>query len=71
MPLYTLKCKKCGHISEMLCASPDKAGQLKCEKCGKKRLERVFGTFSVGGSEGARSPQSGSTCSASSCKTPS
>jgi putative FmdB family regulatory protein len=69
MPLYTFKCKKCGYTFEVLCSSPEKTCILKCEKCGKKGLERVFGTFSVKGS--SESAPGRTTCSPSSCKAPS
>ncbi|MFH1422657.1 MAG: zinc ribbon domain-containing protein [Planctomycetota bacterium] len=66
MPLYTLKCKNCNHTGEALCTSPEKVKNMKCEKCKKKGLERIFGAFSIKGSSG--SVKTRSSCNSSSCK---
>jgi len=43
MPLYDLKCEKCGHeFDDLLPMSAE--GPFLCPKCGKKRAKRVFPT---------------------------
>jgi len=64
MPLYTYKCKKCGHEEEALVIG-GRGEPKKCEKCSSKQLERRFGKFSCGGDNSGKS--SGSSCNASTC----
>lgn len=64
MPLFTYKCKKCGHEKEYLVIG-SKGEPEKCQNCSGKKLERKLGKFSCGGSNPGK--QSGSSCSASSC----
>jgi putative FmdB family regulatory protein len=65
MPLYTYKCSKCGHETEILVVGA-RGEPRKCPKCGGKKLERKFGRFSCGGS-GSGKPTGTSSCSATSC----
>lgn len=64
MPLYTYKCRKCGHEKEYLVMG-SKGAPEECPKCGDKKMERKFGAFSCGGSAGK--PAGSSSCSATSC----
>ncbi len=64
MPLYTYRCKKCAHEVEVLVIG-NRGEPKKCEKCGGKRMERRFGSFSCGGVSG-KLPKS-SSCSDTTC----
>ena len=37
MPMYDLKCPKCGHEQTTVCSFAERKNQ-KCEKCGKKPM---------------------------------
>ena len=65
MPLYTYRCKKCGHEVEVLVIG-SRGEPEKCEKCASKKLERRFGKFSCGGDSSGK-PAGSSSCSATSC----
>lgn len=51
MPLYEYKCEKCGHIStfvESMFEQPSLFSKKKrCERCGSKKLKRVYSSFGV------------------------
>jgi putative FmdB family regulatory protein len=64
MPLYTYKCRKCGHEKEYL-VTGGRGAPGECPKCGGKKMERKLGAFRCGGSPG-KQPGS-SSCSAASC----
>ncbi len=63
MPLYLLKCTKCGHTFEKLTPF-SRLGEAVCEKCGEK-AERVYAGASIAvfTGKGARSSSCGGcTC---------
>ncbi len=62
MPLYEYRCKKCGHVTEVL-EKPDASGRHTCEKCGSRRMEKLMSTFGVGA--GVR--PSGASCPTGTC----
>ena len=64
MPIYEYKCKKCGHKFEHLARTLSDVAD-KCPKCGARKPEKQFSTFS------ASVHESGSACSTGSCGTPS
>jgi putative FmdB family regulatory protein len=64
MPLYTYRCKKCGHEVEVLVVG-GRGAPAKCPKCAGRAIERRFGGFSCGGGSGKQ--KKSSSCSAASC----
>ncbi len=53
MPLYEFTCRKCGaRFEELLSLAELEAGDLRCPKCGSRRVERGISTFSTGGGSG-------------------
>ncbi len=46
MPLFEYRCKKCGHINEVLVFGSEKP-ELVCEKCGSKKLEKIMSSFNA------------------------
>lgn len=64
MPLYTYRCKKCGHEVEALVVG-GRGEPKKCPKCSDSKLERRFGSFSCGGSQTGAGKSS--SCTATSC----
>jgi len=62
MPIYEYRCKKCGHVMEVL-EKADADGQHKCPKCGKERMEKLVSTFGVG----SGTKQSGGSCPTGTC----
>ena len=59
MPIFEYKCRKCGHVTEVL-EKPDAAAEHACEKCGGRRMEKLLSAFGVG---------KGRSSSAASCPT--
>lgn len=59
MPMYEYRCKKCGHVMEVL-EKADAGNRHTCSKCGSRRMEKLLSAFSVGG---------GGSSSAASCPT--
>ena len=48
MPIYEYRCAKCGQVTEILVRGA-RAGDLRCEKCGAKEMEKLFSTFGTSG----------------------
>ncbi|MFP4502117.1 MAG: FmdB family zinc ribbon protein [Candidatus Hydrogenedentota bacterium] len=48
MPLFNFRCKKCGHVMEVLQRGTP-TDQLTCEVCGAKDLDKLMCSFRVGG----------------------
>ena len=59
MPLYEYRCKKCGHVTEVL-EKADASGRHSCDKCGSRQMVKLLSAFAVGG---------GGSSSSSSCPT--
>jgi putative FmdB family regulatory protein len=68
MPIYGYVCKDCKSKFDLLVGVLFQKAELKCEKCGSKNIEKLFGTFSVGGS-GDTSNSSGGSCPTGTCTT--
>ena len=68
MPIYTYICKKCGERFDLLMGVTSEKAELKCSKCGSRKIERAFESFSVGSSEG-KSSSSGPSCPTGTCPT--
>jgi putative FmdB family regulatory protein len=68
MPLYDLRCRKCGHEFEDLVSSYDAIAEVECEKCGSKGLELKPSLFAASVPAGALS-SSGAGSSGGSCGT--
>ena len=68
MPVYSYVCKDCGNKFDLLVGVTSEKPQFKCEKCGSRNVERLFGTFSVGGSGDKGIPPAGS-CPTGTCPT--
>jgi len=66
VPIYTYICKGCGEKFDLLVGMTSEKTKLKCEKCGSKNIEKVFGSFSVRGSKGKAS-SSGGICPTGTC----
>jgi len=49
MPMYEYICKSCDHQFEILQRMGEGAEGLSCPKCGEKRVEKQFSTFSSTG----------------------
>ena len=62
MPIYEYRCKKCGHVTEVL-ESADASARHTCGKCGSRRVEKLVSTFGVG----ASTRSSGSSCPTGTC----
>lgn len=62
MPMFEYRCKKCGHVTEVL----ERAGSRSrptCEKCGSVQMEKLLAAFSVGKGR----PSSSSSCPTGTC----
>lgn len=66
MPLHTYKCRECGEKFDLLVGVTVEKTEIKCKKCKSKNVEKIFGTFSVGG-PGGKSNSSGSSCPTGTC----
>ncbi|MFH1771265.1 MAG: zinc ribbon domain-containing protein [Candidatus Omnitrophota bacterium] len=66
MPVYTFICKDCGEKFDLLIGVTSEDAELKCGKCGSKKVEKVFSNFSVGSSHGKSDPYGG-TCPTGTC----
>ena len=64
MPIYTYICKDCGEKFDLLIGVTSKKTELKCKKCGSKKIEKTLSSFSVG-----NSGSSGSSCPSGTCPT--
>jgi len=62
MPLYEYRCRKCGHVMEVL-ENVDASGRHTCEKCGSRSMEKMVSTFGVG----ASTRSSGGSCPTGTC----
>ncbi len=65
MPIYSYICKQCGEKFDLLVGVTQEKSLIKCQKCGSKKIQKTFGTFSMGKS----GKQSGSSCSTGTCPT--
>ena len=61
MPIYSYICKKCGAKFDLLVGVTSEKVELKCKKCGSKKIKKELGSFNIGSSEG-KSDSSGGTC---------
>ncbi len=46
MPLYEFKCDDCGYLFEKLCFKPEDERDVKCSRCGSKKVVKVLSSFS-------------------------
>jgi putative FmdB family regulatory protein len=47
MPIYSYKCSGCEEKFDKLVGVTSEAFELKCPKCGSKKVKKVLATFSV------------------------
>jgi putative FmdB family regulatory protein len=47
MPIYSYRCKPCGHEFEMLVGVTAGSTELKCEKCGSPQVEKLLSSCAV------------------------
>ncbi|MBW2636224.1 MAG: zinc ribbon domain-containing protein [Deltaproteobacteria bacterium] len=64
MPIYEYKCENCANEFEMIRSMSDDDNDIKCPKCGKKKVKKVMSAVSSPGGG-----CSSSSCSSSSCYT--
>jgi len=64
MPIYEYKCRKCGHVMEILEKSGGKRRHI-CEQCKSDELQKLPSGFSVGSSGGSLS--GGGSCPTGTC----
>lgn len=68
MPIYSYVCKDCGEKFDLLVGVTAEKEELKCKKCGSKKIIRQMSGFSVGQSSGSSSDSSsGPSCSPGTC----
>lgn len=67
MPIYSYVCESCGEKFDLLIGATLEKPQLKCKKCGSKKIKRVLSSFSVGSSNDKGSSSSGSSCPTGTC----
>lgn len=54
MPIYEFECRDCRRKTTALVLSRDKAGEVRCKRCGGANLEKLFSRFATPKSEDAR-----------------
>ncbi len=60
MPIYEYRCQDCGSVSEFLVSRIDgKPSDLKCGKCGSKKMSKALSTIAVHAAPAASPCQSG------------
>jgi putative FmdB family regulatory protein len=52
MPIYSYRCRQCGHRFEMLRGMNEKDSELVCPKCGTRAPEKVIMPFFSNNSRG-------------------
>ena len=52
MPIYEFRCRQCGHVFEMRLESRQSSKPQTCPACGETDVDRLWSTFSTGGSTG-------------------
>jgi putative FmdB family regulatory protein len=68
MPTYEYHCKECGHSFDLFSSIAEKErrereASIACEKCGSRKVEQVFGGFSIlTGTRVRQDADSGSNC---------
>lgn len=62
MPLYEYRCRKCGHVTEVL-EKAGAGGRHTCEKCGSHSMEKLMSTFGVSSGDGS----TGGSCPTGTC----
>ena len=63
MPLYEYRCRKCGHIEELLVSFREaEESKFACEECGG-RMERIFSvTADTHSGSGSQTPSQSASC---------
>ena len=70
MPVYTYACKDCGQVFDLLVGVSSEKVELKCRKCGSKKIEKRFASFGINVSSGkSDSGSSYPTCPTGTCPT--
>ena len=62
MPLYEYRCRKCGHVMEVL-EKVNANSRHTCEKCHSRRMEKMMSAFGVG----STTRSSGGSCPTGTC----
>lgn len=66
MPIFEYKCTQCGFVNEALVKSASAKGPA-CPKCGEKKVEKQFSSFSAVVKEDTPATQCQSCPSAGAC----
>lgn len=64
MPIYCYVCKKCGEKFDFLAGVGTGSEEVKCKKCGSRKVKKVWAPFSIG--SGKKSSAS-SSCPSGTC----
>jgi putative FmdB family regulatory protein len=69
MPIYSYRCRKCGHTFEQLVGVTAESTELKCDKCGHRDVEKTMSPFAVrmGASKAVASSSGASSCATGTC----
>jgi len=73
MPIFSYRCKKCGHEFELLEGITAEKVKKKCPGCDSEEIVKKLSTFSVGSSGSGKEPSCptcpapSSTCATGSC----
>jgi putative FmdB family regulatory protein len=54
MPIYEFRCRECGRKTTELVLSRERAGDVRCKRCGSADLEKLYSRFATPKSEEAR-----------------
>jgi putative FmdB family regulatory protein len=68
MPIFEYRCGKCGQVSDFLEKSAADSRHA-CPRCGGRKMEKLFSTFSARSSS-ASQPPSCSACASGPCPLP-
>jgi len=66
MPVYSYICKDCGEKFDLLVGVTAEKAELKCRKCGSKKIEKALASFGIGTSSNSSSSDS-SSCPTGTC----
>lgn len=56
MPIYEYRCLECEERFEKLVRSMNSVPEVKCPKCGGRKVEKAFSAFGIGTSGSASEP---------------
>lgn len=68
MPIYSYQCQDCQAKFDLLVGVTSESAELKCQKCGSKKIQKTLTSFSVRTGSSEQSCSTG-TCTPVSCPT--